>query len=400
MQNFLGKVSAAILAGLILSGCGGMAPLVKPTPDAFNFEPSGKDASKEVSQNLEVEVFGKGIKNTKKFVIGAFQVRVRTDLTGGHDQKLKSYNLLSGGNDALFQKATDELYKDFVAGLKQRGIEVVDLAAIKKYPEYQKTGSEKSAAGRLDLKGEFTSGHGATLNAAEVGVDDTEDGSGGGGTNTIGRVTTSWFGSSDSNYQIFYPMAVPGLNYTRNVITMFKPTDFPVGDDIVTKTELPKALLDAAAHDNLGVITVAFEVELLKFRREKSQEQSGDTTRTTWEMSKAPMLRTRLTALKMLPPGAEQGSFFNANNFTEGLRVTTKHRGSLSTTGMASKVVNLFKSGPFGRHWVEVDDGAVTLTQKDDTSPGMVSPVSDKFPAAFKKATDGNLQMIMYTLDH
>jgi len=396
MQLHFNKTISVLLAGLILTGCGGIGPLAKPTPEAFNFEQAAKDPGIDAKQNLKVEVFGDGIKNTKKFVIGAFQVRVRSDLTAGHDQKLKSYNSLGDGNDALFQKATDNLYNEFVANLKQRGIEVVNLSGIKKYPEYKQSGSNTASVGRHDLKGELASGHGATLSATSVGADDTEDGGAGGGDNLLGRVSESWFGTSNNNYQVFYPAAAPGLNYVRNIITMFKPTDFPVGDDIVTKTELPKALLDAAAHDKLGVITVAFEVELLKFRREKTE-----TTRDiTWEMSKAPMLRTRLTALKMLPPGTEQGSFFSAANFTQGLRITTKHRGSLSSSGLAFKIINLAKSGPYGRHWVEIDDGSVTLTQKDEYSPGIVNPVSAKFPASFKKATDGNLQMVMYAIDH
>lgn len=395
-SSLFSKSISILLAGIILTGCGGAAPLVKPTPEAFNFEQSAKDPSLEAKQNLKVEVFGDGIKNTKKFVIGAFQVRVRSDLTAGHDQKLKSYNHLGDGNDALFQRATDNLYTEFVANLKQRGIEVVNLSAIKKYPEYKQSGSNTASVGRHDLKGELPSGHGATLSATSVGNDDTEDGGAGGGDNLLGRVSESWFGTSNNNYQIFYPAAAPGLNYVRNIVTMFKPTDFPVGDDIATKTELPKALLDAAAHDKLGVITVAFEVELLKFRREKTET----TTDITWEMSKAPMLRTRLTSLKMLPPGTEQGSFFSAANFTQGLRITTKHRGSLRSSGLAFKIINLAKSGPYGRHWVEVDDGSVTLTQADEFSPGIVKPVAEKFPASFKKATDGNLQMVMYAIDH
>ena len=394
------KLITVALAGFVITGCGAPAPLVKPTPEAFNFEKNSVDLGKDAKQNLKVEIFGDGIKNTKKFVIGAFQVRVRSDLTAGHDQKLKSYNSLGGGNDALFQKATDNLYNEFVANLKQRGIEVVNLSAIKKFPEYKQSGSNTATVGRYDLKGEFPSGHGATLSASSVGADDTEDGGAGGGDNLLGRVSESWFGTSNNNYQIFYPAAAPGLNYVRNIVTMFKPTDFPVGDDIATKTELPKALLDAASHEKLGVITVAFEVELLKIRREKDQYDIGDSTRTVWAMSKAPMLRTRLTALKMLPPGTEQGSFFNATNFTQGLRITTRHRGNLSTSGLAFKIINLAKSGPYGRHWVEVDDGSVTLSQKDEYSPGIVNPVPAKFPDSFKKATDGNLQMLMYAIEH
>lgn len=398
-KNILIKSVPVLLAGFILTGCGAPAPLAKPTPEAFNFEQIAKNPSKDAKQNLEVKVFGNGIKNTKKFVIGAFQVRVRTDLTGEFKsakslgftgfEKLELHNRLGSGNDALFQKATDALYQEFVANLKQRGFEVVNLSSIKKYPEYQQTGSNATIEGQMSLKGEFASGHSVPL-AAESISDDQE---GAEGSENYGVTAVEGLLSSvpDDNYQIFYPAAVPGLNYSRNIITMFKPTDYPMGDDIVLRSQLPRSLLEAAAHDKAGVITVAFELELVKIRR----ELTDGPDRTTWRMSQAPMLRTKLTALKMLPPGAKMGSFFNMMNFTEGLRITTKHRG-VKHTGMRA----MFDGELFSRHWVEVDDGSVTLTQKDEYEPGILNPVPAKFPTAFKKATDGNLQMIMYAIDH
>ncbi|MBA4382673.1 MAG: hypothetical protein C0406_08925 [Sideroxydans sp.] len=397
-KNMLIKSVPVLLAGLILTGCGGPAPLAKPTPEAFNFEQIAKDPSKETKQNLNVEVFGDGIKNTKKFVIGAFQVRVRTDLTGEFKsarslgftgfEKMESHNMLGTGNDALFQKATDALYKEFVANLKQRGFEVVNLSSIKKHPEYQQTGSNATTEGQMSLKGEFASGHSVPLVAESISDDQEGDNGTEYGTTAVEGLFSE---VPDDNYQIFYPAAVPGLNYSRNIITMFKPTDYPMGDDIVLRSQLPRSLLEAAARDKAGIITVAFELELIKIRR----ELTDGTDRTTWRMSKAPMLRTKLSTLKMLPPGTKMGSFFNAMNFTEGLRITTKHRG-VKHTGMKA----MFDGEFFSRHWVEVDDGSVTLTQKDEYEPGILNPVPAKFPAAFKKATDGNLQMIMYAIDH
>lgn len=394
-KNILIKSVPVLLAGLILTGCGGPASLAKPKPEAFNFEQISKDPSKEAKQNLNVEVFGNGIKNTKKYVIGAFQVRVRTDLTGEFKaarslgftgfEKLENHNQLGTGNDALFQKATDALYKEFVANLKQRGIEVANLSSIKKYPEY--AGSPTTDGGKISLKGEFTSGHSVALNAASISDDQEEDNGGLYGS----TLSNPLFGSMpDDNYQIFYPASVPGLDYRQGYALSKEP--IPVGDDMVLKTTLPQNLLDAAAHDKLGVITAAFELELVKFDR----ETTNGTDRTTWRISPAaPMVRTKLAALKILPQGTQRGSFFNANNFTEGLRITTKHRG-IKHTGMKA----MFDGEFFSWHWVEVDDGSATLTQKDEYEPGIINPVAAKFPAAFKKATDGNLQMIMYAIDH
>jgi len=37
---------------------------------------------------------------------------------------------------------------------------------------------------------------------------------------------------------------------------------------------------------------------------------------------------------------------------------------------------------------------------ENESSGGIVTPVASAFPAAFKKATGAQLQMIMYAIDH
>jgi hypothetical protein len=266
--------------------------------------------------------------------------------------------------------------------LKQRGIEVVNLSAIKKYPEYQGMGSNTTSKGQWTLKDEFVSGHAVPMNAYGISDDYLDN-------NPNSTAGVLFGGGSENNYQIFYPAAVPGLNYVQNVVTLFKPTDYPLGDNIVSKSLIPVPLMEAAAHEKLGVITAAFEVELVKYGRERT-DRPGYTAGFAIGAA-VPMVRTKLATLNMLPQGTEMGTFFSSGNFTQGLRITTKHRG-IRHGGMRA----MFDAETgYGFHWVEVDDGSVVLTDTE-----VINPVPAKFPAAFKKATDGNLQMIMYAIDH
>jgi hypothetical protein len=358
MKLNISNISVILLAGLVLTGCVN-AP-VRPAPEAFNFEKVTTDPAEEAKKSIVVESFGNGIKNTKKFAIGAFQVRVRTDLSASLGPRLTSNNSLSSNQstDALFQQATENLYKDFVAGLQAKGIQLVDIATLKKYPEYKK-----------GLKGEFSSGHSVDLGATPISVGKYD-----------GKAE---IGSKGGDYSVFYPAKVPGLNYVRTMKVMFMDTEQPLGDAIVSS--LPQELLDAASHDGVGIITAAFEVELIKYNY---YEDSLEL-----EITQAPMLRTKLTALQMLPADTKTGGMFNSRGYSEGLRITPKVLGSgMQFSGTVGHLFN--SSDAKGPVWTEVDDGAVTL------AGGVVTPVAATFPAAFKKATGAQLKMIMYGIDH
>ncbi|MEQ1533357.1 MAG: hypothetical protein HOO97_10665 [Sideroxydans sp.] len=385
-KNMLFKSVPVLLAGFVLVGCG--SPNIVAKPEPFNFEQVAKEPGEQAKQVLKVEEFGDGIKNTKKYVMGAFQVRVRTELSGQYGKQLEQPNKLGRGNDALFQKVTDDLYKEFVANLKSRGIEIVSLSSVKKYPEFQGMGSNSAGEGKWTLVNSFASGHATALRASGISNEYEE-----GDALAVGyvdRSTGGWWGDKpENNYQIFYPAAVPGLNYSTNRVTLFGATEYPIGDDIANPGTLPLPLLAAAAHDKLGVITAAFEVELVKYGRERT-DQPGYTAGFTIGGG-VPMVRTKLSALNMLPPGTERGTFFNSGGFTQGLRITTEHRGTRHA-GMKAMFDSEFG---YAFHWVEVADGSAVYTESE-----VINPVPAKFPAAFKKATDGNLQMIMYAIDH
>jgi hypothetical protein len=365
MKVNISNISIFLLVGLVLTGCGN-AP-VRPTPEAFNFEKVTTDPAEEAKKSILVESFGSGIKNTKKFAIGAFQVRVRNGLSTRLGSRLAAHNRLrfNQSSNTLFQQATENLYKDFVAGLQAKGIQLVDIATLKKYPEYTKS-----------LNGEFSTGHSADLEATPI---------------SIGRYDgKAKIKSEYGSYDVFYPAKVPGLNYVRSEKVMFVNTESPVGDSIATT--LPQELLDAASHDQIGIITAAFELELMKYNY---YENSAEL-----EITQAPMLRTKLTALQMLPANTKRGGMFNSGGYSEGLRITPKIFGSghafSGAIGHAFTSSDDFK-GPV---WTEVDDGAVTLTVEDESSGGIVTPVASAFPAAFKKATGAQLQMIMYGIEH
>ncbi|MDH2916728.1 MAG: hypothetical protein PXX77_07620, partial [Gallionella sp.] len=236
MQFHLGKISAVLLAGLILSGCGSTLP--PPKAEMFNFDQAAKDPGAEIKKNLHVDYYGEGTKGTKKFVIGAFQVRFRNDLTGAYNSDgahISNPFYLSGSNDVMFQKVTDDLYKKFVAELKQRGIQTVGLSAIKQSPEYQR-----------NLKQEKSSGFTQKFAAAAISCDLCDDAPSG---DTAGVMTALSPNVTSTDYDVFTPSDVPAVEYGL----------MSANDDlgaVVLPRRPPLNRMDAATKAGMGVITV------------------------------------------------------------------------------------------------------------------------------------------------
>ncbi len=365
-----GQAAPLLAAGLMLAGCASTLP--PPKPEAFNFDQAEKDASAAVKQNLSVDVYGDGTKGAKKFVIGAFQVRFRQDLTGRYSvgasgnkggASVEDTFYLAGENSALFQKVTDDLYRQFVADLKQRGIATVGLKAIQSSAEYKN-----------NFKQELRSGFATKLVASPISCavcDDSISGMHANGLNTLGGLA-----NNNSDYEIFSPGEVPAVEYGL----MSTHDDF---DNVVLPKLLPLNRVDAATRAGMGVIAVGFEVELMKFDR----EEGGSAI----HMSHAPMLRTKLISFKAFPPGAKVPFTLWGKPMDDGVSVEPKYRGKKRS----NLIAGLFNGEVFGKQWIEIDDGAVTVDEA-----GGVTPVADRFPAAFKKATDPHLQMIMHVVDH
>lgn len=159
-------------------------------------------------------------------------------------------------------------------------------------------------------------------------------------------------------------------------------------DKIVLEKNVPPHHVEAAARVGAGVITVGFEVELMKYNYDAC------TIKSQLSVIGAPMVRTRLTAFKALPVGAKGStSLFGGYSINKGLVITPKSRGGTKGSGFLR---SLMAGKEFGTRWVEVDDGSVMISADHTT----VIPVAEKFPAAFKQSTDAHLQMIMHVLDH
>lgn len=362
MHLHLGKISAVLLAGLILSGCASQLP--PPKAEMFNFEQVAKDPSAEIKKNLNVDYYGGGTKSTKKFVIGAFQVRFRHDLTGEYHSDgahITDPFYLSGDNSELFQKVTNDLYEKFVAELKQRGIQTVGLSAIKKQPDFQK-----------GFKEEKPSGFSEKFAAGVISCDLCDDVSAGG---TAGIMTALSPNVSSVEYEVFSPRDVPANEYGL----MGAGAGF---GDVVLKT-VPLNWVSAASKAGMGLITVGFEVELMKFDR----EDRGSSI----IMSHAPMLRTKLISFNATPADTKFSFNLWGKPIDDAVMITPKFRGKKHTNLFAAAL----NGEAFGKQWIEIDDGSVTVDVL-----GAVTPVASKFPAAFKKSTDAHLQMIMHVLDH
>lgn len=372
--SIFSKSIPVLLAGLILSGCA-TPTLLPPKAEPFNFEQSAKDPAPEVKKTLRVDVSGKGLKDTKKFVIGTFQVRFREDLTGSYSagEATGSSNytgtvideyVLASGYDNLYQKVTDDLYKKFVAELTQRGYQIAKDSEIQNTPEV-----------KAGMKEPFESGHSAQMSAGAIS--NPLAGEGQYGVSKYHSVM-KFLGNlgNDVHYKVFYPTGKPGYNFGM------MDGGGGNGDDIALPNMGMLALREAAKGIKAGVISVGFEVELMKFDRDRS----GDTL----HISHAPMVRTKLIALNMYAVSEVDKTKMFQFGSDNRVVVYPKFRGQKHNNWIKA----MFDGDVFGYQWMEIDDGSVS------TNGYSVSPDPSKFPEAFKKATDAHLKMLMHIVDH
>lgn len=412
MRMKLGYLSTALLAGLVLSGCATQSVLPPPKAEAFNFEQVAKDSGADAQKNLVVDVRGEGVKN-KKVVIGAFEVRFRADLGAyawldnpNSRGTVRDFNLLSD-NSTLFQNVTNDLYKQFVADLKQRGYTVLPSNTLK-FPAYSKGLAPT-------LKETFRSGRYAKLEGNPILMtvyddDPTRSGDwpyGSTGKEIYDQTAVGKFFTDVGDmlapdrlhqptpYYIYYPNEVPGLNVVFSLLGSGEHRMEMMNVNPGNKGELNPVLpqpfiLEAAAKTGADLVTVVFEVELMKFHA-KTGDCGGFMGGKCIFMNKAPMVRTRLHSLQVLPVGVKSGMFSWADN---GLFITSKHRGLPHKAWILHAMLD-GKDDVYGYNWAEVDDGSVQSSNNQD-----VVPVSEKFPAAFKKSTGAHLNMVMHVLDH
>ncbi|MDH2915818.1 MAG: hypothetical protein PXX77_02975, partial [Gallionella sp.] len=96
-------------------------------------------------------------------------------------------------------------------------------------------------------------------------------------------------------------------------------------------------------------------------------------------------------AFNAFPAGTKQSFNLWGKPIDDGLMIYPKYRGKKHTNLFAAAM----NGEAFNKQWIEINDGSVTA----DVA-GAVTPVADKFPAAFKKSTAPHLQMIMHVFDH
>lgn len=379
--NIISKAVPVLLAGFILGGCGSVVP--RPAPEALNFEQVAKDPKPLIDQDYMVNVSKDGLKNIKKLIVTHFQVRFRDDLTGKYS-KSSSYTIGDyrysstasvqdsysvKGDEKLFQKVTDELYKHFVSDLKKQGHEVEGMGAfVNRNPDLKN-----------NIKRQLSSGwQEKLLNTGPVSciLQDCGAGNGSGLESLLGL---SWFGDT-SRYYIMFPSEVPAYVFS-GMTRMLLDYDHANGSVIGAQTD-----------EKVGYVSVVFDVELMKFERgvEKGLMSSSVV------VYPAPMVRTQLHSFYAgaIPDRSVAFSFGSPSMIT----ILPKNRG-FKREGLTS-----FLNGKvFGYPWVELDEGAVTAERTilvEGVSVGEVVPVPNKFPDTFKKTTEPLLQVINHVVTH
>jgi hypothetical protein len=123
---------------LVVSACA-------PVKQADNVAPTvQKGGFMGLSKTKDVEVSGsKAVQGESRAVVPYFRVAYYTEnnpggFTGnGGDKVIIKSKLVGVDNDAL-QRITDQAYKNFVAQMKKKGIEILPASSLKKSATYQK----------------------------------------------------------------------------------------------------------------------------------------------------------------------------------------------------------------------------------------------------------------------
>lgn len=379
--SIFSKSIPVLLAGLILSGCG--TPVLRPSPEALNFEQVAKDPAPLIKQDYTVNVGKDGVKGVKKLIVTHFQVRFRDDLTGKYsksssytigDYKYSSTASIQDsysvkGDEVMFQKVTDDLYKRFVSDLKKQGYEVDGMGAfVNRNPDLKN-----------NIKRQLSSGwQEKLLNTGPVSctLQDCGEGNGSGTESLLGL---SWFGET-SRYYIMFPSEVPAYVFSGLTRTML---DYDHANG---------GVLGAQTDEKVGYVSVVFDVELMKF--ERGVEKGFMSSKIV--IYPAPMIRTQLHSFYagVVPNRSVAFSFGTPPMIS----ILPQNRG-MKREGLTS-----FMNGKlFGYPWVELDEGAVTAERTivvEGVSVGEVIPVPSKFPATFKKTTEPLLQVINHVITH
>ncbi|TAJ81297.1 MAG: hypothetical protein EPO42_02345 [Gallionellaceae bacterium] len=431
--SIFSKSIPVLLAGLILSGCATQSVLSPPKADKFDFDQLSKNVDVEAKQDLAVKIEGNGVKPGSKVVIGAFEVRFRRDLdaVASMDDGQSIGHVVSENrlelNENLYQKVTEDLYQRFLADLKKR-YTVVPSSELKLATTFAPVKaiiinpSLEETAGMQKLKDVYRTprtvanataqpakllvwgdkdepSRTAFANCADSG-DELYDPTRVGNT---GRSVSSGFrglfgdGYSKSNleYTIFYPKEVPNLEIVSpEVLGMtyrFEIPSTPLCVDGARPRIPPAIALVAAAKLDAKIVSVVFEVQLMKFAAMRGTCGEGFSSGACIMIKESPMVRTQLHSLMIASNDSSAGMFSWAK---DAVFVTGKSRGQQKRNWILHAMLDNDNT-QYGYNWAEIDDGSVKMAGGDTVT---VDP--NKFPTAFKKSTDAHLQMLMHVLDH
>lgn len=433
MQFHLGKISTVLLAGLVLSGCATQSVLLPPKADKFDFDQLPKSVDVEAKKNLVVKIEGDGIKPGSRVVIGAFEVRFRRDLdaVASVDDGRSTGHVVSTNrlelNEVVYQKVTEDLYQRFLTDLKKRYTVVPsselklsstfspvksvilvpsmeDMAGMQKLKDAHRTSRTVANATAQPAKllvwgGKDEPSRTAFANCADSGdelYDPTRVGNVGRSVNSgLRSMFGDGYDKSNLEYTNFYPKDVPNLEIVSpEVLGMVQRMEIPstpVCADGARPRIPPAIALVAANKVNANVLSVVFEVQLMKFAAMQGTCGEGLSADACIMIQKTPMVRTQLHSLLIASNDSTQGMFSWAK---DAVFVSGKSRGQQKRNWILHALLDN-DDAQYGYNWAEIDDGSVKLTDSDTVK---VDP--NKFPSTFKKSTDAHLQMLMQVLDH
>jgi hypothetical protein len=336
-----------------------------PVPEPFDFELVKTDATKMLPDYLEVTDNGTGISKLKKVVFATLQVRFRKDLSAeaAADTAAASVDKQLKDEPALYQKLTDAIYERLVKELTARGITVADIGLLEAEATYQE--------GRKNAK---PSGGVETFGALSVSSLRDKEGGEESASSIFGRLSNDAGGVP---YYVYYATKAPGLSYGGMT---------GEGARIVEPNTLPVKLMQSAEGKDVGILTVGFEVRLSKFAKTETKGPFYNAAK----VKVVPMMRTQLLAMRMTAENAKLPYPYRYH-FDNDIQVEPRSRGT-KRKGLLGAMTN---SALTGYPWIELDGEVVTMGDGNTA----ITPIPTGFEAAFDKAMDAQIRLLMAAVD-
>lgn len=315
------------------------------------------------------------IKGIKKVIIPHFQVRFCMQDDASKAVQISTsfmtstYSAFAGVNVAMSpeyrEMVTKKLYDRFKQRLKERGIEVIEIDPSLDIPELKKGLAESHPSGTIE----------------EL-------------FNAVNRMDKK---EKESKNKMSYPWAIHFPSSTSGLIYGGIMEGAKIGESwarVAENSTMPPSVIKLANKLGAGVIYAGFEVRVEKMH---AYSPKKFTLKPELTVEAAPVLRTRLLSMKIMPENGKQ--LVMAIGMSGGVNFVGMNFAGLQIQPIAS--ANPFSSPKNGNYpWVEMDGSYGGLRGTETKGSWILQPDEGLFIKDFDKVMDAQLNMAFGLIDN